>query len=108
MKTILVGTDTSAAADLAVEDAAGWPATGAPSCWCSTWSRTASSGRSSTRRRPPTRGYLAQMPERFPGVTTCARVESGDAAERIVAVAAEHEADTIVVGNRGVHGTGGA
>jgi nucleotide-binding universal stress UspA family protein len=75
MTTILVGTDSSAAADLAVDHAA-----------------------QLARDR-------AHVAERFPGVPTSTRVEHGEAAERIVAVAQELSADTIVVGNRGTHGS---
>ena len=49
-------------------------------------------------------GYLAGMGRRFPGLITRTRTESGDPAERIVEVAAEERAETIVVGNRGVQG----
>jgi nucleotide-binding universal stress UspA family protein len=44
------------------------------------------------------------MSQRFPDLVTRTRVEAGDPAERIVAVAEEELADTIVVGNRGVRG----
>jgi nucleotide-binding universal stress UspA family protein len=38
-------------------------------------------------------------------VPTSTRIEHGDAAERIVAVAEELRADTIVMGNRGTQGS---
>jgi nucleotide-binding universal stress UspA family protein len=44
------------------------------------------------------------MTARFPGLRVRSRSEPGDAAERIVEVAAEERVDTIVVGNKGVHG----
>jgi nucleotide-binding universal stress UspA family protein len=44
------------------------------------------------------------MSQRFPDLVTRTRVEASDPAERIVAVAEEELADTIVVGNRGVRG----
>jgi nucleotide-binding universal stress UspA family protein len=102
---ILVGTDTTAAADLAVEDAA-------------RLARDRSAELVVLLVRPendlrsivdpgkvadPTR-YLAALAERFPDVTTTARIEQGDPADRIVAVAEELRADAIVVGNRGTHG----
>ena len=49
--------------------------------------------------------YLAGLSSRFEGVTTSTRTERGDPAERICQVAADEGADTIVVGNRGVHGS---
>jgi nucleotide-binding universal stress UspA family protein len=105
MSTIVVGTDTSAAADLAVEGAA----------------RLARDRRSELLvlyvrpdgdlravvdpdRAPDPNAYLARVADRFPGVSTRTRVEAGDAAERICDVAAQEGAETIVVGNRGVHG----
>ena len=44
------------------------------------------------------------MRQRFPGLHDSTRTEPGDPAERICEVAADEHADTIVVGNRGVHG----
>ena len=49
--------------------------------------------------------YLARISTRFPGVATRTRVERGEPADRICDVAAEEVAETIVLGNRGVHGT---
>lgn len=104
--TILVGTDTSAAADLAVEDAA-------------RLARDRGTGLLVLYVRPdgdartvvdPDKAadpdaYLARMTARFPGVTTRTRVERGNAAERIVEVAEEERVETIVLGNRGAHGS---
>ena len=106
MRTILVGTDTSAAADLAVEDAARLARDrGAellvlyvqPESDLRAWSTP-------TALPTPTR-YLARIPTRFPDVATRTRVERGEPADRICDVAAEELADTIVVGNRGAQGT---
>jgi nucleotide-binding universal stress UspA family protein len=49
--------------------------------------------------------YLDHLGGRFPDITTSARMETGDPAERLCAVAAEVKADTIVVGNRGTKGS---
>jgi nucleotide-binding universal stress UspA family protein len=105
MTTILVGTDTSAAADLGVEEAA----------------RLARAQEAELilllvkpegdlravvdpqRAADPDR-HMTALRERFPDVTTSTRTETGDPAERICAVADELQVDTIVVGNRGTHG----
>ena len=42
---------------------------------------------------------------KFPGVATRTRMEAGNAAERICEVAQEERAETIVLGNRGTHGS---
>ena len=49
--------------------------------------------------------HLAQLAQRFPDVSVTTRIERGDAAERICEVAGELKAETIVVGNRGTHGS---
>jgi nucleotide-binding universal stress UspA family protein len=61
--------------------------------------------RSSIGKAASPEAYLAALPQRFDGVATTTRVEQGDPAERICEVAADEGADTIVVGNRGVHGS---
>ena len=83
MSTILVGTDTSAAADLAVEDAARL-ARGRGAELLVLYVRP---GLGSPRGRGPDRaadpgGYLALMRERFPGVATRTRIETGEPADR--------------------------
>ncbi|HSH33328.1 MAG TPA: universal stress protein [Actinomycetota bacterium] len=106
MTTILVGTDTTASADLAVEDAAALAhARGAELLVL--YVRKDGDLRTvvDPAKSADPSGYLARMGERFPGLATRTRTETGDAAERIVEVAAEEHADTIVVGNRGVHGS---
>jgi nucleotide-binding universal stress UspA family protein len=55
-------------------------------------------------KAPDPRTYLARVADRFPGVATRTRVEEGNPAERICAVAEEERAVTIVLGNRGTHG----
>jgi nucleotide-binding universal stress UspA family protein len=49
--------------------------------------------------------HLSRLAARFPGLSISTRVERGDAAEKLVEVAAEVGASTIVVGNRGTHGS---
>jgi nucleotide-binding universal stress UspA family protein len=106
MTTILVGTDTTAAVDLAVENAAGLArARGAELLVL--YVRPDSDLRAvvDPGRSPDPNGYLARMRERFPDVTLRTRTERGDPADTICEVAAEESADTIVIGNRGAHGS---
>ncbi len=105
MSTIVVGTDTSAAADLAVEGAARL-ARDRGSELLVLYVRPDGDLRAvvDPDRAPDPNAYLARVAGRFPGVSTRTRVEAGDAAERICDVAAQEGAETIVVGNRGVHG----
>jgi nucleotide-binding universal stress UspA family protein len=106
MTTILVGTDSSAAADLAVDQAARL-AHDRESDLVVLLVRSDGDLRSVVdpgKAADPDR-YLAHVARRFPEVPTTTRVERGEAAERIVAVAEELRADTIVVGNRGTRGS---
>ena len=105
-ETILVGTDTSAAADLAVEDAADWPATVERSSWSCTCSPTASSARWWIRRRPPTRaatwrGSRSGSPTSRRDAGRVGRPRRADLRRS----RPRSSADTIVLGNRGTHGT---
>jgi nucleotide-binding universal stress UspA family protein len=106
MSTILVGTDTSAAADLAVEGAARLARDrGAELLVLHV--RPAGSLRAvvDPDKAADPAAYLARVPARFPEVAARTRVETGEVAERICDVAAEERADTIVIGNRGTHGS---
>jgi nucleotide-binding universal stress UspA family protein len=106
MTTILVGTDTTAAADLAVENAAGLArARGAELLVL--YVRPDSDLRTvvDPDRSADPNGYLARMHDRFPDVTMRTRTERGDPAETICEVAAQESADTIVIGNRGAQGS---
>ncbi len=106
MTTILVGTDTSAAADLAVEDAAGL-ARARDAELLLLYVRPEADLRAvvdPARAADPDR-HLRRLRERFPDIITSMRVEQGDPAERLCAVADEIKADAIVVGNRGTHGS---
>jgi nucleotide-binding universal stress UspA family protein len=53
---------------------------------------------------PDAESYLESIASRFADVKTRTRVETGDPAETICAVAEEESADVIVIGNRGTHG----
>ena len=106
MTTILVGTDSSAAADLAVDHAARL-ARDRASDLVVLLVRPDGDLRSVVdpgKAADPDR-YLARIAQRFPDVPTSTRVERGQAAEQIVSVAEELRADTIVIGNRGTHGS---
>src|SRR3990172_7371714 len=97
LQKLLVGTDTSAAAGLPVEAAAGLvvlyvkPPLDAREIF-------------DPVKLPDPDGYLGRMRERFPEVKVRTRSEAGDAAEMICDVAEGEEADAIGVGNRGTHG----
>ncbi len=102
--TILVGTDTSAAADLAVEDAARLARDRGTELLV-LYVRPEGDVRSvvdPAKAADPTR-LPGEDAGRFPGLVTRTRVEVGDAVERICQVAAEEDAQTIVLGNRGAH-----
>ncbi len=106
MTTILVGTDTSAAADLAVEDAARL-ARDRNADLVVLYVRPAGDLESIVdpgKAADPDR-HLAKLTERYPGIRASARVESGEPADRLVHVAEELQADAIVVGNRGTKGS---
>jgi nucleotide-binding universal stress UspA family protein len=106
MATIVVGTDTSAAADLAVNEAGRLArANGAELVVLLV--RPDGDLRAvvdPSKAADPER-HLAGLIRRFPDVTVTTRIERGDAAERIVEVADELKAETIVVGNRGTRGS---
>jgi len=106
MKKILVGTDTTASADLAVQTAAELAHLAAAELVVV---QVRSDGGSHDIADPkkaadPDR-YLAEIPRRFPHVTVRTRSESGDPADRLVEVAASERVDTIVLGNRGMRGS---
>jgi nucleotide-binding universal stress UspA family protein len=105
MKKILVGTDTSASADMAVEAAAELArANDAELLVIHVRGPSHALGVADPRKSADPERYLSAMTARFPGLRVRSRSEPGDAAERIVEVAAEERVDTIVVGNKGVHG----
>ena len=105
IKKVLVGTDTSASADLAVTHAASL-ARSYDAQLTVLYVRSAETTREviDPGRSADPNGYLARMPSRFNGLAVTTRTESGDPAEAICRVAEEEGADVIVVGNRGTHG----
>src|SRR6266508_1803023 len=105
MTTILVGTDTSAAADLAVEDAARMARDrGAELLVLYVKPEGADRAVVDPDRAADPPGHLRRLAARFPGVSTSTRIEVGDAASLICDVAEESKAETIVLGNRGTQG----
>ena len=106
MTTILVGTDTSAAADLAVEDAARLARErGAELLVLYVKSEGDVRAVVDPDRAADPQSHLRRLAAKFPGLAITTRIEDGDAASRIVDVAEEIRADTIVLGNRGTHGS---
>ena len=104
--TILVGTDSSSAADLAVEGAARLARDRSAQLLVLLVRSDGDVKAAVDPDRAPDPGrYLSDMTRRFPEVTTTTRIERGEPAERICEVAAEIGADTIVLGNRGTRGS---
>jgi nucleotide-binding universal stress UspA family protein len=106
MKKILVGTDTSAAADLAVREAAELARRSeAELLVVQVRSETTARDAADPKKTADPERYLASMPGRFPGVSVRSWSERGDPADRLVEVAERERVDTIVLGNRGTHGS---
>jgi nucleotide-binding universal stress UspA family protein len=106
MTTILVGTDSGAAADLAVDDAAKLALDrGAELVVVLVRPQDDVRAAVDPDRAPDPGRYLSGVARRFPDVSTSTRIEHGEPAERICEVAAEIGADTIVLGNRGTRGS---
>jgi nucleotide-binding universal stress UspA family protein len=106
MTTILVGTDTSAAADLAVEDAARLALDRAAELVI-LHVKSPDGSRSvmdPTLAVDPAR-HLAAVGARYPDLAVRARTEEGDPAAVICDVAQQERAETIVLGNRGTRGS---
>jgi nucleotide-binding universal stress UspA family protein len=104
MRKILVGTDTSASADLAVQAAAGL-ARAHDAELLVLYVKPSPEAREvfDPNKAPDPTIYLGRMPGRFPGLRVRTRQEPGSAAETICEVAEHEGIDTIVVGNRGVN-----
>ena len=106
MRKILVGTDTSASADLAVGEAARLAALeGAELLVLHVRDDSAVRDAMDPRKSADPNGYLADMERRFPSIAVRSWAEPGDPAERLVAVAEQERVETIVLGNRGMHGS---
>jgi nucleotide-binding universal stress UspA family protein len=106
MKKILVGTDTSAAADLAVRSAAELAASSDAELLV-LYVRSEDGGHDAVdpRKSPDAERYLRQMTNRFPGVRVRSWSETGEPAQRLVEVAERERVTTIVVGNKGATGS---
>ena len=105
MQKILVGTDASASADLAV-DAAARLAAAQDGELLVLFVRPPLDAREvfDPARMPDPEAYLSSIRDRYGEVKVRGRIEVGDPAETICDVAEEEDADVIVVGNRGTHG----
>jgi nucleotide-binding universal stress UspA family protein len=105
MRKILVGTDTSAGADLAVQEAARLAERdGAELLILNVRGGDGQDVADPRKSADPDR-YLAEMTRRFPRARVRAWSEPGDAAERLVDAAEAERVDAIVLGNRGTHGS---
>ncbi len=106
MKKILVGTDTSASADLAVQAAARLARSNdAELLVLQVRSDGASRDAADPRKSADPDRYLAGMTERFPMLQIRSWSVEGEPADRIVEVAERERVETIVLGNRGTHGS---
>ncbi|HZN42966.1 MAG TPA: universal stress protein [Actinomycetota bacterium] len=106
MTKILVGTDTSASADLAVDEAARLAGlNGAELLVLHVRPESSIRDAADPKKSADPSGYLACLQRRFPSITVRSWAEHGDPAERLVAVAEHERVETIVMGNRGTHGS---
>ncbi len=106
MRKILVGTDTSAAADLAVREAARLAEQdGAELLVLHVRPESSARDVADPRKSADPNRYLGEMARRFPGVRVRAWSERGEAPDRLVEVAESEGVDAIVLGNRGTHGS---
>jgi nucleotide-binding universal stress UspA family protein len=106
MNKILVGTDTSAAADLAVEAAAELARVNeAELLVLHVRGPGAERDAVDPKKSADPERYLTSMTARFPDVRVRSWAEDGEAADRLVDVARSERVDTIVVGNRGAQGS---
>ena|SRR2546427_3741613 len=100
---ILVGTDTSASADLAVRTAADLAkANDAELLVVYVRPPVEARAVADPGKAPDPAGYLKSLSSRFPGIRTRTREGEGDPADALCEVAEEEQADLVVVGNRGV------
>lgn len=106
MNKILVGTDTTASADLAVQTAAELARLAAAELLVvHVRANGAYTDAADPKKAADPDRYLADIPRRFPHITARTRTETGDAAARLVDVAEAEGVDTIVIGNRGTRGS---
>ena len=105
MNKILVGTDTTASADMAVEAAAELARLrDAELLVLHVRGPSAAHDAADPKKTPDPDRYLATMGSRFPAIRVRSWSETGDPADRLVEIAEAELVDTIGVGNRGVHG----
>jgi nucleotide-binding universal stress UspA family protein len=106
VKKILVGTDTSASADMAVREAARLASADDAELLVLHVSSGASARDAvDPKKSADPNAYLEDMARRFPALAIRSWAEAGDPADRLVAVAESERVDTIVLGNRGTHGS---
>jgi nucleotide-binding universal stress UspA family protein len=106
MKKILVGTDSSASADLAVGEAARLAGLdGAELLVIHVRPETTMRDAVDPKKSADPNRHLAEMQRRFPAITVRSWSESGDPAERLVTLAQQERVETIVLGNRGTRGS---
>lgn len=106
MRKVLVGTDTTASADLAVQTAAELARlTAAELLVVHVRSNGGSHDIADPEKAADPDRYLAEIPRRFPHIAVRTRSDSGEPADRLVELAERERADTIVLGNRGTHGS---
>lgn len=104
MKTILVGADTSASADLAVQAAADLARVYDASLLVLSVEPVLDPREVfDPEGVPDLAGYLQDVGRRFSDLRIETRQVPGDPATTICEVATEDQADLIVVGNRGIH-----
>ena len=106
MRKILVGTDTSASADLAVEAAAELARVNeAELLVLHVRGPSAAHDAVDPKKSADPERYLTSMTARFPDLKVRSWAEEGEAADRLVEIAQTERVDTIVVGNRGTQGS---
>lgn len=106
MKKILVGTDTTASADLAVKAAAELARqNGAELLVVHVRSNGVAHDAADPKKSADPERYLSAMGDRFPEIAVRSWSEPGDPAERLVETAEKERVDTIVLGNRGMQGS---
>jgi nucleotide-binding universal stress UspA family protein len=106
MRKILVGTDTTASADLAVQAAADLAMrSDAELLIVQVRSEGGARDAADPTKAADPEGYLRRMPGRFADLSVRSWAEEGEPAERLVEVAERERVDTIVLGNRGTHGS---
>jgi universal stress protein A len=105
IKRILVGTDSTASADLAVQAAGELARThGAQLLVLHVRKPDDVRDAIDPGKAPDAGAYLQRVRSRYADLGARTRPEAGDPAQKICAVAAEEQSDLIVVGNRGTHG----